>query len=343
MEEKEVYVIFHTDIKHLDHYIGAYNPSIVDVIFSSYESNLINRFINYIYPPFNSVAIGIKNLNHPYFDIYGFDMKRNFYHDTSTLLRQEGYSILCVTINQIQYRILDTIIKYFVLYKESKLFCYYKMSLIGGKCRNLFWMNPKGYPYIQDSDWFCSEFVAFCLQQSGILDSNSFHPSYCAPVHIFYDLLFSEQLIKGMATNPYFSTDVKRVVGNSLDTNAIVVFNNIMKIGNIDRIRLHAKKQMSQSLCVKFKCPPSSITVNSIKHLSSNTPEKVLYSWEKENKSVDDEIADIEKQFVMVDANGMKNKLTFVPIQDTYMEEKKLMKYTSRARHEPTKIASFAI
>lgn len=280
--EKDIYVLFYTELielKEVQQGQGYHRP-IGDLFSCKDGSSILTNFQNYFQPPFSHCKLAFKQVGSNQFETYSFTGDCNFKNVNGDFLVKPGYSVLKIPVTDSQIILLRELIDAFVDRSNTLYMSLWKSMMLGGRFRSMFCLGPPNYPNFKTTaNWTCSEFVCFCLQQSGIIDSNNIHPSLCGPVHLFYEILYNSKCNIDNSFNP-FTLNAKHIINiNVDDTNAYKVFCKIMGMKSPEAVSSYGEQLMNSSLCTKLKLEKESLTLfsafNSLEErLSkySNTP-----------------------------------------------------------------------
>lgn len=288
----EVYILFYTSL--LDSYDQrdgeGFTPRFWDMVFQN-DDHVLNRICNYLSPPFCACKIAFKRKDG--FESYGVS-KNGFEMQHRDFLDKAGFCFLKLNVKWYQMNIIESIIKKFLENKNNIYFSYLKMGLVHGKLRQWTCMGPGKRPNVEQRDWTCSEFVTYTLQEAGVLDSSSIHPTYTSPSNLFYELLDSRCLdipgsVNYFCNNNY--TDPNIVFQN---TNAYYLYCKIMDIRDVEEIHKVKKEFMDNSLCKKFRIKSSDVNQFSIVSIV-NGEEFDLYNY-LDNGNKKDEGVEKEKE-----------------------------------------------
>lgn len=254
-----VYVLFFTNLLTEVEVVSGrgYVPSIFNLIFDGH-SNMLQQCTNYIIPPFTHCKIAFVSKDRMCgFDMYSITGNGNLeYEEGKTYIDVVGACVLKLQLNDLQMKLLKSMLNVFVIHKERYAFSYWKCTLIGARMRNLLCMGPHAYPDIDTLYWTCSEFVTYCLQQAGVIDSQSLHPSYVAPTHLFLELIANPHCDILNSYDPMY-----RMIGNKKksgfksedDTNAYKVFCKIMNIHDVKDVLKYRNSTLGSSLCRRMR------------------------------------------------------------------------------------------
>lgn len=335
--DKEIYLMFYTSLLN-DAGIynqGVYTPSITDLFFDNKDVHFITRLFNYTLPPFSHVKIAIKNSSIDGFLTFTFNGGDGFSQGNGTYLHRSGFSVIKLGLTNFQYKILVDILEYFKLHSDEKDFSTYKLLLIGGKLRQYTCSSGNEYPSIDLKSWYCSEFVCFCLQQCGVIDLNSIHPSYCTPMHLFYSIINNDHIKIEGSYNPFFShRNIKDVICLD-DTNSITVFEKIMKIGNLTAIRSYARSFLKGSLCYKLR-PKKMIMTQYVLMMSSGKCKSIddcsKIIEDVENNINSNDFTSNEKQPILIKRDHL-NKIRVPMSEKNTLTQKKTTQLTQQMPH----------
>lgn len=258
--ENQVYLLFYSDLINKTEVVlsNGYTPSIVDLLMDK-EFPFLSRCSYYFSPPFSCVKIAFKNSLSNIFETYGFNFDNNFNQVNGDFLHRSGWSVLRLQISPIQYNLLRELINVFCQNVQYYRQSFTKTTLLGGKLRYYLNLSPLPYPLIKQKYWMCSEFVCFLLQQSGIIKSNSIHPSYCSPTHVFFEAILSSFCKIETSFNPFWQHELNNVITSHTNTNAYTVFCKVLNLSD-DDVPHYIQKNLSKSLCKKFVCQNQPLT-----------------------------------------------------------------------------------
>jgi len=261
--EKEIYIIFYTDLINIKEVINGegYSSPFFD-IFQNNDSHLFTRITNYVSPPFSHCKIALREKGAKHFDAYSFTLKSNFQLQKSDFLKVPGFSVLKIDVTELQLNLLIKLFDVFIHRSDTLKFSVWKMRLIGCHFRYITCSSPIEYPSLKNTNsWTCSEFVTYSLQQIGVLNSNSLHPTYCSPMHLFYEIVFSKKCKIDQCFNPFFVTNK---VGSSTHyehTNAYFTCMDIFGINDSIAFLNKGKVFMNNSYCKLYKIQKDAITL----------------------------------------------------------------------------------
>lgn len=271
--EKEIYVIFYTDLINIKEVVNGegYSSPFFD-IFQNNDSHIFTRITNYISPPFSHCKIALREKGAKHFDSYSFTLKNNFLIIKSDFLKTPGYSVLKIPVTDLQLNLLIKLFDVFVCKSESLTFSTWKMSLIGCHFRYITCSAPVDYPSLKNTNsWTCSEFVTYSLQQIGVLNSNSLHPTYCSPMHLFYEIIFNKKCKIDQCFNPFFTVNKPVSQMHYEQTNAYFTCMDIFGIHDSIDFLNKGKEFMARSYCKIYKIQKDAITLfDTFRELENN-------------------------------------------------------------------------
>jgi hypothetical protein len=180
---KDVYLIFHSNLQKERKKI--YISSIV---------NIVTFLTDYYSPPFSHVKLAfLENKGrYSHFEAFYFNYEDGFCRRESKYVNNNGYSFLKLNMSNKQKQNLYEFVMEFYLSEIRRTFSLWKMSQFTNKIRNCFCLSEVTYPAKDESKWFCSEFVSYCLLECGYFKDFAFHPSYISPTTLFLLVVFNE-------------------------------------------------------------------------------------------------------------------------------------------------------
>lgn len=226
-------------------------------MFLDSNRDITQRITNYIVPPFSHCKLAFLSKERGKgFDMYGITGNGNLEFDVDkTYVDVIGACVLKLQLNELQCNLLRSILSVFVENKERYRMSYWKCTTLEARMRNLLCMGPPAYPSVNTVYWTCSEFVTHCLQQSGVLDTQSLHPTFVSPTHLFLELIVNPRCDILNSYDPMYKVISKRKghFKSEDDTNAYKVFCKIMNIYDVKEVLKYRLYVMSTSLCQKMR------------------------------------------------------------------------------------------
>lgn len=303
--QDEVYIAFHTTLLDtLDQRNGeGYTPKFWDMVLQN--DHIVNRVCNYMSPPFTHCEIAFKRKNG--FQSYGFKTDK-FDTYNGDYLHRAGFCLLRIKIPWFQMNFIQSLLRKFMEHKDEMYTSQFKMSLVGGKFRQYMCMGPCKYPTIDQKAWTCSEFVAYVLQQAGILDSSSIHPSYASPTNVFYELLDCQGLDVQGSFNIHCNNNYEDPNITYENTNAYYLYCKLMDVRDPVQLSRVKREFMEGSLCKKFKVKTGDINQYSIGKIIGD-PNFDLYSYLERGT--------LDHDLVTEDKKEKENLINSLPIAPT--------------------------